>query len=241
MLSAVSAGVAAEVAHGKAVSAPNVVGTWDVVVTGLGEGTAVLTQKGAKVTSVISVEGFPNFNTVGKFKAKTPHSISDTFKIATPEGKITVSITIDFGESSNPTSFTGSVTVYGQTASLVGTKQITAALPNTAKGAIPNINGVWQLDLSSSLGEFQDAQLTINQDGKKFTGNASFEGGSISLTGKVRPNGHITGKATVVSGENTLTNQKYFADLTEDFLTFSGEVNLKSLDEIINIDGIKDA
>lgn len=237
MLSAVTGGVAAEVAHGKAIDAPNVVGTWTVTVTGLGEGTAVLTQKGAKVTSVISVDGFPNFTTVGKFKAKSPHSISDDFKVATPDGKVSVSITIDFGESMNPMSFTGSVTVYGQTAPLVGNKQITAALPKAA--AVPNIGGSWLLDLSSSLGEFNDAALTINQDGKQFTGNASFDGGSISLTGKVRPTGHITGKATVVYGQNTLSNQKYFADLTEDLLTFSGEVNLKSLDEIINIDGVK--
>lgn len=234
MLSA-TAGVAAEVAHGKAVASPNVAGTW-LVETDFGDGTAVLTQKGAKVTSVITVQGFPTFTTVGKFKAKSPNSISDSFKIATPEGKIPVSVTINFGESSNPTSFTGSVTVAGETASLTGTKQgSTAALPKAA--AVPNIGGAWLLDLSSSLGQFEDVSLTINQTGKKITGNASFDGGSISFTGKVKPTGHIAGKATVVYGQNTLSNQKFFADLEGS--TFSGEVNLKSLDEIINIDGVK--
>lgn len=246
MLSAASASapVAAEVANGKAVAAPNVAGTWDVSVTGLGDGTAVLTQKGAKVTAVITVVGFPtSFKSVGKFKAATPHSISDTIKVPTPNGKVTVTISIDFGQSTTPTSFTGSVGVFGETFALTGTKQGvgTSALPKSAKAVIPNIAGAWMLDASSSLVTFQDAQLTITQDGKKFTGTASFTGGSINLTGKVRPNGHITGKATVQSGEDTLTNQKYFADLTDDFLTFSGEVNLKSLDEIINIDGVKDA
>lgn len=245
MLSAVtaSAPVAAEVAHGKAVAAPNVAGTWDVTVTGLGSGTAALTQKGAKVTAIITVDGFPNFKSVGKFKAATPHSISDTLKIPTPNGKITVSIAIDFGLSATPTSFTGSVTVLGETFSLTGTKQGpgSSALPKVAKAEIPNVAGAWLLDGSGEIGSFNDAALTITQDGKKIAGNATFTGGSISFTGKVRPNGHATGKVDIQFGEDTLTKQKFFADFTDDLLTFSGEVNLKSIDDLVNIDGVRNA
>lgn len=245
MLSAVTGAepVAAEVAQGKAVEAPNVVGTWDVTATGIGSGTAVLTQKGAKVTAQISIDGLPSFKSVGKFKAKTPHSITDTIKVPTPQGKISVSISIDFDQSSTPTSFTGSVTVLGSTVALTGTKQGTSssALPKVAKAVIPDIAGLWLLQGSSGVGSFSDASLTITQDGKKFTGSATFTGGSINLTGKVRPNGHITGRADIQFGENTLNKQKYFADLTEDLLTFSGEVNLKSVDDIVNIDGVRNA
>ena len=110
--------------------------------------------------------------------------------------------------------------------------------------SLPDISGPWSLTGIGEIGAFTDADLTITQSGKTgktITGSATFTGGSFTFTGKLRANGHMTGKATVQFGANTQTRQRFFADFTEDFLTFSGEVNLKSLDDLINIDGVKDA
>ncbi len=112
----------------------------------------------------------------------------------------------------------------------------------TKAASLPNIAGDWLLTGIAVNGAFNDASLTITQSGKTgkvIAGTANFTGGSFTFTGKLRPNGHMTGKANIQLGETTLPKQRYFADFTDDFLTFSGEVNLKSLDDLMNIDGVR--
>jgi hypothetical protein len=116
-------------------------------------------------------------------------------------------------------------------------------IPSHSKAAnVPSIAGDWLLTGIAVSGTFTDASLTIIQSGKTgktITGSSTFSGGSFQLTGKLRPNGHMTGKATIQLGQTTLAQQRYFADFTDDFLTFSGEVNLKPVDDLMNIDGVR--
>lgn len=242
LLSAVP--VAAEVVHSKAAfTVPNVAGTWDVELTGFGTGSAVFTQKGAKVTATISLSNSPDIKVSGKFTKKHPNSIEDTNKLTLPVvGTVVIKTNIVFPNGNDPSTFSGTALVKGRSVNITGEKQVqgTSSLPKIAKVSLPDISGQWLLTGIAVSGSFEDALLNITQSGKtgkSISGTATFTGGSFSFTGKLRPNGHMTGKADIQLGEITLAKQRYFADFTDDFLTFSGEVNLKKADDLMNIDG----
>lgn len=126
LLSAVtaSAPVPAETSHGKAAFAfPNVAGTWNVAIVGLGTGTATLTQDGTKVSGTINVQGFPEINASGKFTKKHPHSLIGKTKLNLPEvGRVVVRSEINFADVPNPTTFTGQTSALGQNFAIQGTK-----------------------------------------------------------------------------------------------------------------------
>ncbi len=137
---------------------------------------------------------------------------------------------------------TGDVEPGEDTAALTRKGAKSNAGKKQAKAALPDVSGDWLLTGIAVSGAFNDAPLTVTQTGKtgkNIAGSATFTGGSFNFTGKLRPNGHMVGKAAIQLGENTLTKQRYFLDFTDDFLTFSGEVNLKSLDDLMNIDGVR--
>lgn len=143
LLSAVSAApVAAEVAHAKAsFEVPSVAGTWNVSIVGGGAGSAVVTQDGTKVTAVIAVEGFPQFEqfTVsGKFTKKHPHSILDTTKLKLPVvGKILIKTDLEFPEVASPTTFSGEININRQDYSITGSRQVSgASLPTSGARAV---------------------------------------------------------------------------------------------------------
>jgi hypothetical protein len=246
MLSATtaSAPVAAEVAHSKAsFEFPNVGGTWDIAIAGVGEGTAVLTQNGAKVTGVITVEGFAPINTKAKFTKAHPHSLLDTTKLKLPEvGKILVKTDIEFPEGSNPTTFTGDANINGDDFTLTGTKQGggNSSLPNASAKAAPtfeNITGTWDVTASSEQFEFSGL-ATFTQDGKggKFIhGNFTDDetGAAIAIDGKFikKHPSDVKGTATV-DVEGTTVHAKFTINYDESFDSFDGTANAPGIGEI---------
>ncbi len=119
--------VAAEVAvaHSKAsFSYPSVAGNWTV--TGDASGDATLTQTKNKVNATITAMGL-DVSMKGKFTKAHPHELSGTAHVPNPitgKGKLAVKVHIEFGELSNPTTFTGEVTVVklGASLNVSGTK-----------------------------------------------------------------------------------------------------------------------
>lgn len=119
--------VAAEVAIGSpraSFTYPNVAGQWHVTGEGI-EGDVTITQTNTKVTSNISLMGI-DVTMKGKFKKTAPTELSGSTKVVNPlgGGKLKVDVHIQFGPGSNPTTFTGEVTVpsLGITIALTGTK-----------------------------------------------------------------------------------------------------------------------
>lgn len=103
---------------------PNVAGNWTV--TGDASGDATLTQTKNKVNATITAMGL-EVSMKGKFTKAHPHELSGTAHVPNPitgKGKLAVKVHIEFGELSNPTTFTGEVTVVklGASLNVSGTK-----------------------------------------------------------------------------------------------------------------------
>ena len=122
-----SRGAAAEISHAKATfTPPNVAGTWNITVVGIGggTGTVVMTQKGTKVTSVITIPGNSTLISVDKFSKSDPHSLVGTSKVRLPVvGKVVYNLNIEFAENPTPTTLTGDITVFGNSFPIAGTRQ----------------------------------------------------------------------------------------------------------------------
>jgi len=238
MLSAAAAPVAAQVAGSKAsFEVPNVAGTWDVTVTGLGAGTATITQNGTKLSTVISVEGFTPFTVPGKFKKSSPHSIDGKTKVTLPEvGKVLIRTHIEFPEQGNPTTFTGEANVVGQSYAITGTKQGNSALPKAAP-TFENIAGTWDVTASSEQFEFSGL-ATFTQDGKggKFIhGNFTDDetGAAIAIDGKFikKHPSDVKGTATV-DVEGTTVHAKFTINYDESFDSFEGSATAPGIGDI---------
>ncbi|MDB5392103.1 MAG: hypothetical protein JWM11_7749 [Planctomycetaceae bacterium] len=107
---------------------PTIAGSWHVTATGvIGDtaGTAVITVTQKKpnskpvITSVITVEGVSAIHSTGKFDTENDHVISGKAKVAIPGvGNPTVTLKITFDPGTNPTHFSGTVSI-GKAAPLV--------------------------------------------------------------------------------------------------------------------------
>lgn len=249
LLSAVSAApAAADVAHARAsFQVPNVAGTWDVTIAGGGTGTAVVTQDGAKVTAVISVPDFPQFEqfTVsGKFTSKHPHSILDTSKLKLPVvHKILIKTNIEFPEEASPTTFSGEININRQDYSITGIKQGAgpSALPKVNKAVeFPDVSGPWNLTVESEPLNFESL-LNVTQSGKTgkvVTAETQFTGGTATIDGKLKPNStDMKGKVTLNTQLGTFST-RFSIVFTDNFTGFFGQANSKDLG-LISLDGEK--
>ena len=121
----------ARIARKTPVQFPAVSGNWNVEASGQffnGTGTAIISQDGKKVTAIISIDGFGEFETKGTFKRRTPSSLTfKTPRLDSPDVPIDLrlKVTINFPPSDlDPTSFTGTIRApfVGQVGNLDGTK-----------------------------------------------------------------------------------------------------------------------
>lgn len=239
MLSAISS-VAAEVSSAKAFEVPNVSGSW--LIDGEGpapDGTAVYTQAqgSPKVSATVTIPGFAVYETSGKFKKKTPHTISSTTKIANPdpEGpkKLVIKNTITFPDEANPTTFTGTVTVGNlPSTNITGTKQTPpapSAAVHTAKAAtFENVAGAWTLDLGAPINISGD--FTVNQpveNGRKITAVFNESGVNITMKGKFDSETTIKGKAILTSELAGKIKSKFNIQFANEFSTFTGTATNK--------------
>ncbi len=106
----------ARIARRTPVQFPAVSGNWNVQAGGEffnGTGTAVISQDGRKVTAIISIDGFGEFETKGTFKRRTPSSLTfKTPRLDIPDVPIDLrlKVTINFPPSElEPTTFTGTI------------------------------------------------------------------------------------------------------------------------------------
>lgn len=121
----VEAADVAKSAEPRKLVAPNVAGSWSVVGTGQisATGTVTLTQKGAKVTADINIEGLPPIHSTGKFTKAHDHQIEGHAKVSISGHTVKLSLTITFGEGATPTTFSGNAKAFGETIeSFTGTK-----------------------------------------------------------------------------------------------------------------------
>lgn len=249
LLSAVSVAepVAAEVSAKKGmVQFPNVAGTWAVTVGGTGEGTLVITQDGAKVSSTLTIAQLPPIHTSGKFTKRHTHELSGSTKVGGLESphKIKVTVTIVFPLGSlNPTTFIGQATVDGQNISLNGTKQVgtgTLAPPNGAKAAKPfhNISGSYVFSISGDQLGTIEGTLHVIQTGKRkelvYGQMTGVIDAAVSVVGKFNKKAPqtITGGVVITvvgTGTKPAAGTITFG---EDFTSFEGTATLENGDEL---------
>ncbi len=242
MLSGISP-VAAEVSGAKAFEVPNVSGTWTIDAQDPApDGTAVFTQTqgSPKVTASLTVPGFGLIESSGKFKKKTPDTISGKVKVDNPdpEGpkKVLIKTTITFPDEANPTTFTGTVTIGSlPAASISGTKQPppipSAVTPKAA--TFENVSGAWTLDVGAPLnltGDFNVVQPVEN--GRKITAAFNEFGVSITMKGKFDSETTIKGKAITTADVGPKIKSKFNIQFANEFTTFTGTATNKAVGEI---------
>lgn len=225
---------------------PNVAGQWHVAGEGI-EGDVTMTQTKAKVTSDISIMGI-SVHMKGKFTKAHPTELSGSTKVVNPMGggKVKVDVHIQFGQGSNPTTFTGEVTVpsLGVTINLTGSKTspASAALSEKAAPMYPDISGAWDASAEvTGFGLFQGT-LNVSQTKGKIQANADLgDGIAISLKGKINKQEltHIKGKANITTPIAGFTKVKapFELDLTANNTHFTGVAHTKIGD--IPLDGVK--
>lgn len=84
--------------------------TWDETIGETGEGTLVITQDGAKVSSTLTISDLPPVQTSGKFNKKAPQTITGGV-IITVMGTGTKPTTGTFTFAEDFTSFEGTATL----------------------------------------------------------------------------------------------------------------------------------
>ncbi|MDB5391048.1 MAG: hypothetical protein JWM11_6694 [Planctomycetaceae bacterium] len=231
---------------------PSVQGTWNVTSTGefSSSGTVTMTQNGAKVTSVVAIEGLETFTLVGRFKKKSPNELTaKSPRIAVPDFPVDVrlSISITFPQGNlAPTSFTGDVRApfVGSVATLTGIKSGTgAAVANApmASKAVPppSIGGAWTVIISDipTLGSLS-GQLNLQQHGSRITGSADLGGGdTFDVRARIsrKDPTQLSGRANVSDSQLGIKNAPFKVTLTANNTHFAGSVNTKV--GVLHLDG----
>jgi hypothetical protein len=237
---------------------PTVGGVWNVTSTGefSGSGTVTMTQKGAKVTSVVAIEGLETFTLVGRFKKKSPDELTaKSPRLAVPDFPIDVrlTITITFPSGNlNPTTFMGDVAVpfVGSVASLDGMKKqenITPSpdhvgIPKVASApTVPDLAGSWTVTISNiPVLNSLTGPLTLAQHGRRITGTADL-GSGTDFNVRARLNRKdptlLSGRASVSNSQLGIKNAPFSVTLDNNNIHFAGSTTTKV--GTLHLDGVE--
>lgn len=217
-----------------AVQFPQVTGTWDIDVDGIGAGTATLTQKGARVVASIDIPGIGEFEIRGRFKRSSPDEISGTKRILIPElGRVRVHADINFPSGTiNPTTFTGSVEAGDLNFTFTGTKQTSnPQAPAAARVTLPQVSGAWTVTASAEGQGSLTGVLNVTQNTSGRVIKATIDpisDVSLSLTGRFRGQDTATIRGTAVLKVNGSTYRaKFTVTLSDDRTQFSGTATVR--------------
>ena len=218
-----------------AVQFPQVAGTWDIDVVGIGSGTATLSQRGARVIASIDVPGIGEFEVRGRFKRSSPTEISGTRRISIPEiGRVRVRAEISFpSDTTNPTTFNGSVSATGLNFSFTGTKQVNLPMaPAAARVTFPQVSGAWTVTASDQGSGVLTGPLNISQtgpSGRVIKGSIDpVPDVSFKLTGRFKGQDTTTIRgAAVVKINDTTYRAKFTVTLSNNSTQFSGSATVR--------------
>lgn len=154
-----------------AVQYPQVSGSWDVEVAGLGVGTATFVQRNARVVATVDIPGVGEIKLRGRFSRDNPTELVSNTRVKLPEiGRVKLHTEISFPNETNPATFTGT-SVGGQlNLVLTGTKNVPTIISNSSVGRAavvrPDVSGPWNVTLTPSGGASVSGVLNITQSGR---------------------------------------------------------------------------
>jgi hypothetical protein len=237
---------------------PTVSGVWNVTSSGefSGSGTVTMTQQGAKVTSVVAIEGLETFTLVGRFKKKSPDELTaKSPRLAVPgfpiDVRLTITITFPSGDL-NPTTFAGDVKApfVGSVASLAGTKPLEnitaaadhAAIPKVASHTtVPDLAGSWTITISNiPVLDTLTGPLTLTQHGRRITGTADLGGGTdFNVRARLSQKDPtlLSGRASVSNSQLGIKNAPFSVTLDNNNIHFAGSTTTKV--GTLHLDGVE--
>ena len=230
-----------------AVQYPQVSGSWDVEVAGLGVGTATFVQRNARVVATVDIPGVGEIKLRGRFSRDNPTEFVSNTRVKLPEiGRVKLHTEVNFPNETNPTTFTGT-SVGGQlNLVLTGTKNVPTLSSDSSVGravvARPDVSGPWSVTVSQSDIGTLSGVLNITQSGRtgqviRGTVDTPVDV-TFKLTGrfKVGDTDVIKGVAVLKVPGEPAVRARFTVTLNDDASAFTGTAVVRQLGTV-NITG----